>query len=644
MNGSGHGSAAGGRPSPRSLIIFLPAAIAVVTFFTYIRCYNGAFTNWDDNSYAYYCFQQLEKTGSPLKIAVSFFFTPAGNGGGLSCVNGNFHPLTMLSMCLDYRLSPAAPGSDPPVSTLMFHATSVVLHIVNTLLVFAFAFLLMRNVFTMTPPHNNGTAAGRLDGGHAAAVAAIASLLFGVHPLHAESVAWISERKDVLYTLWFLLSLIFYLHYITGKRRRWFWGALAAFFLSLLSKGQAVPLAFAVTLIDFAAGRPLLSKKVLLEKVPFYLLAFAFGIIAVKAQAHEHAVLAAHGGVGTRAVLAALSLTMYLFRTAVPVHLSAFYPFPDTAAGVPLVYYLSFVPVAALLVWITVYAGKSKKLFFGPAFFAITMVLLLQFIPFGKALMADRYMYLSSAGLFLLIGIVVESAPEKIRWPARALVLGYAMILAGLTVSRCGVWKDSITLWSDCIARYPDNALAYHNRASALHEIRDFAGAVRDENAAIRLDPAMAEAYYNRGNARFSLGDLAGAESDISQCIERNPGLREAYYLRGRTRFLLRQGDKAFVDFDSSVLIDPRFTLGYLGRALCRAQAGNRSAALADYDQVLRLDSRCAAAYYGRGIIYLQEKNNEAACSDLRRAAQLGYPPAVESFQRRCGETSSGGQ
>lgn len=621
--------------SRRIRIFLILSAIAGATFLAYARCFNNAFTNWDDNEYAFYLFQQLEKVHSSWANVASFFFLPADSGGiEPAYVKGNFHPLAMISMAVDYRLSPASPGSIPPISPVVFHATAVLLHVANTLLVFFFIYLCIVRVFP--------TAGAGTDTKRALTIAAITSLLFGIHPLHVESVAWISERKDVLYALWFLLSLTLYIQYVSRRRMVWYFCALAAFLLSLLSKGQAVSLALAVTLIDFTAGRPLLSKKVIIEKIPWYAMALLFGVIAVNAQEQGHAIV--HGGydVWTRIVFAALSLTMYLFKTLAPAAgLSALYPYP-AAGGLPPVYYWSFVPAAALCAAIVLSIKKTPMVFFGLAFFLINMVFLLQLIPVGKAMMADRYTYLSSIGLFFIIGIAVERIKKPFGRPARALLLVYAAMLLGLTVSRCGVWKDSITLWSDCIAHSPDNAMAYHNRASARYEAKDFAGAVSDETEVIRLDPSMAEAWYNRGNARFALGDLAGTVSDNTACVERNPKHSFAYYLRGRARFLLGQQSEAFSDFDTSVRIDRNFKLGYFGRALCHEKTGKWTDAIADYGSALRLDPEWAEPYFLRAMAYVQINNREACCADLRNAMELGHAEAAAQFGRLCTEAPSG--
>ncbi len=614
-------------PSSRGLIAVLLAAIVALTIVAYARSLSCGFTNWDDSEYTFYAYQQLQLLKSSAGNVISYFFVPGGHGGfSPTYVKGNFHPLSMLSMTLDFAMSPASPGTIPPVSPAVFHFVNVLFHVFNTILVFFFIYPIAQFFFK---PQNRGKKAGPDAPRSAIAVAAAAALLFGVHPLHVESVAWVSERKDVLYAFWFLLSGIAYLRYVRQGKPAWYAASLLLFLLSLLSKGQAVSLAVVVTLIDLVAGRNTASKKVLLEKIPFYLAALLFGFIAVRAQAAGNAIPNEQSSLIPRLLFASTAFSMYLVKTVVPTGLSTLYGYPDATHGLPAVYYLALIPPLAVLAGLVYGFRKSRALFFGLGFFVSCIVLLLQFMPVGRALMADRYMYIASIGLFFCAGFAMEKTPQGIRLGARGLIIAVALVYAGLSSARCAVWQDSVALWEDCIrANHHTPSIAYHNLAQVLCEAKDYRGAIYNETQAIRLEPTLADAWYNRANSELTIGETEASIKDNTRCLELNPKHFYAYYLRGSGEMSSGRSGAAMVDFDSAIAICPQFKLGFFGRALCREGAGNWAGVIEDYSAVIRLDANYADAYFRRALAYQHVNNPALACADLQMAARMGNQQA----------------
>ncbi len=614
-------------PSSRGLITVLLAAIVALTFVAYARSLSCGFTNWDDSEYTFYAYQQLQQLRASAGNIASYFFVPNAHGGiSPTYVKGNFHPLSMLSMTLDYALSPAAPGTIPPVSPVVFHVVNVILHLFNTILVFFFIYPIAQFFFK---PQNRGKKAGPDSNRSAIAVAAAASLLFGVHPLHVESVAWVSERKDVLYAFWFLLSGIAYLKYVRREKTVWYAASFLLFLLSLLSKGQAVSLAVVITLVDLAAGRNLSSKKVLLEKIPFYLAALVFGFIAVKAQAAGNAIPNEQSALIPRLLFASTAFSMYMVKTLVPTGLSTLYGYPDATHGLAGVYYLALILPLAVLAGLIYGFRKSRALFFGLGFFVSCIFLLLQLMPVGRALMADRYMYIASIGLFFCAGFAMEKTPQSLRWGARGLLIAAALVYAGLSSARCAVWQNSIVLWEDCIkANHHTPSIAYHNLAQVLCEAKDYRGAIYNESQAIRLEPTLADAWYNRANNELTIGETAASISDNTRCIALNPKHFYAYYLRGSGEMSSGRSGEAMADFDSSIALCPQFKLGFYGRALCREGTGNWAGVIEDYSAVLQLDANYADAYFRRALAYQHVNNPALACADLQMAARMGNQQA----------------
>ncbi|RLD65704.1 MAG: hypothetical protein DRI95_08045, partial [Bacteroidetes bacterium] len=232
----------------RNKILLWSAIIILITTAAYFPAFQNGITNWDDDNYITNNPTLKQISTENIKQIFSEYYM------------GNYHPLAMFSLSFDYQIG--GENAEGEIQAWIYHFTNVLLHILNSLLVLWLVYLLL----------------GRFD------MAVVAALLFGVHTLHVESVAWISERKDVLYALFFIASLISYIYYINKKDIKFYAISLLLFTLSLLSKGQAVSLAVTLLAIDYLFNRKLLDKKVIVEKAPYFILALIFGIVAIYAQ------------------------------------------------------------------------------------------------------------------------------------------------------------------------------------------------------------------------------------------------------------------------------------------------------------------------------------------------------------------------
>lgn len=491
---------------------------------------------------------------------------------------GNYHPLTMLSLALDYQLG----GLNP----LVYHLTNVLLHLVNTLLVLILVLLLTRN----------------------RTIAVIAALLFGVHTIHVESVAWASARKDVLYTVWYLAALISYVTYIDGRRSLGRYAlTLGLFGLSLFSKGQAVTLTVALILVDVLRKRTIADVRVIGEKLPFLALSVIFGVVALRAQQSAEALTTlGPTTIVRRALVAAYGYVMYLVKLVAPVGLSVNYPYPQQS--LPLGYWLCLAGTGAVAA-LFLLSIKRRQPFvtFGIAFYTVTVAPVLQFIPVGASVMADRYAYLPSIGFCVIIGWVTERLAVNrpgLRKPALAVVAGYLLVLSALTMARTNVWHDSLRLWNDVLAKQPGSSIAYSNRAELKFNAGDLPGAIDDCNHALSINPRYSTAFFNRGSARATAGDFQSALSDFDRALEFNPRNVDAYYLRGLT----------FVNL------------------------GRWWEAIVDLSRYIKLRSSNGDAYDLRGTAKLQLGDRAGACSDFRAATMLGNIQSRLRLQTFCGK------
>jgi len=547
-----------------------------VTAWLYVPAIQNGFTDWDDPAYV-------------LQNPLIHDLSPRGLGAiATNVVEKNYHPLTILSLALDYhawKLNPAG-----------YHLTNVALHVLVTLTVFWFIFLLTESQW----------------------LAATASLFFGIHPLHVESVAWISGRKDLLYGLFYFIACGSYVLWARKGRGLYWVCAFAAFVGSLLSKGMAVSLPLSLVAIDLYLRRPW-SKKTLLDKTPFFVMALLFGVITVVAQGkavQEFAAFPAY----VRVLVGFHGLAAYLVRAVAPIGLSAFYPYPAAGQALPLTFYVA--PLAAILLGLAIARSlKGDRTFaFAGLFFAINVALVLQFIPVGSAIMADRYTYVAYAGLGLALAwsvqVVFHSRFAR-RVAPRALL---ALLLVGLFAwwgvvarERNLVWRDGVSLWTSVIAEYPALPMAYAQRAWSYHQRGDTTRAMADLEKALSLDPNDGDALSTRGTLHFGAGNYRGALADLNAAVRARPFSASVMNNRGTVLLAVGRYDEAIADFTRAIELRPRFAEGYLNRALSYGVKKEFARTLSDLDRAIEYDPGNPKAYLWRGA-------SEVALGDPARA------------------------
>jgi tetratricopeptide (TPR) repeat protein len=561
-----------GNHTPFILILI----ILLLTFIAYLPSLKNDFTNWDDPNYVYNnpTIQKLNKKNTKI-----LFTTPH---------MGNYHPLTMLSLAVDYSFGKLKPKT--------YHVTNLVLHLANTALVFIFIFLLL----------------GKVE------VSAICAALFGVHTLHVESVAWVSERKDVLYTLFFLASLIFYIKYIKEDKKEFYFFSILLFILSCLSKGMAVSLALVLPGIDYLLGRRIFDRKVLLEKVPFILLAIAFGFIAIYAQrlGPDTEGMPDYNFMN-RLVFASYGLVQYFTKLIIPLNLSAFYPYPEKGS-LPFIYqaspFIILISIAALIL-ISVKQNLTE-IIFGIFFFLCTIFLVLQILPVGKAIMADRYAYIPSLGFFLIIGIAYDKisgiGPSYKKTAMLFLGLYTGMILL-FTYDRCKVWKDSFALWTDVIEKFNNVEIAYNNRGVTFASIKEYTKALDDYNKAIEINPKNAEAYNNKGVTLANLKEYKEALNNYNKAIAFRRNYQEAYYNRANAYISLEDPQTAILDYNVALKLNPYHSGALNNRGLAKRLVKDLNGAMDDFNRVIQLDPQNAEAYSNRSLARFDLKDFNGA-------------------------------
>ena len=499
------------------------------------------------------------------------------------------------------------------------------------------------------------------------------SLLFAVHPLRVESVAWIAERKELLSSCFYLLSLLLYVAADRLKSRRYRYGSILALVCSLLSKPMAVTLPFVLLLIDYVQHKRIDTKS-LFNKIPWFVIAGACAILAVVTQ-HQSGAIAGNPylSIMQRICLPFYGLLFYMVKTVVPLHLSALYPIPEHPGGLFLAQ-LYLAPAMIAGVALIVYrARRSRAIVFGALFYLITLLPVAQIVLIGDFLVADRYAYLPTIGLYCIAAAgIVFLLEEKLRSNRAAKALFFigmgsaAVLLSFGTYMRCGVWKSSLTLWNDCLARHPC-AIAFNNRGSALAAMADYHRAIDDFNRALTLSPGFADGYYNRGLAFSAMGDNDRAIDNYSRAITLNPRMTKAYNDRGVALAAMHNFDAALKDYNQAMLLDsgiaaPHYNCGLLyaargdydgaleeytraierdpslvephnNRALAYCYKGEFGRAIDDFGSVLAADPGRASAWFNRGHAFAAMGDGRRAAADFRRACDLGLEQGCRALQ-----------
>ncbi len=325
-------------------------------------------------------------------------------------------------------------------SAFWFHSASLIIHISNVLLLYFLLKKLLRR-------------SAQFEAASISRIAFIASLLMAIHPFLVEPVSWMAASKCILFAFFYLLALHFYLNYITSKNL-WYYGLTFVFFIiSFGAKEQAVTMPVCLLLFDFILKRDMQSSKVWFEKLPFFCLSICFAIITFYSQAQNgEGILSSqpHYPLYQNLVFATYTVTEYIIKCILPIRLSYIYPFPNLP-GEPLPFYLWLYPVVLLFVTVGFWKFWSKPwIFFGIVFFLIQISIVSNVIPTSRfAIVADRYVYLPSIGIFFLIAYVLDSALQK-KNKFRYLLLGcslvYFICLGTYARQRCTVWHNSDTL------------------------------------------------------------------------------------------------------------------------------------------------------------------------------------------------------
>lgn len=551
----------------KKYISFIVAFLTIASFAAFGRITGNDFINFDDNKYIT---ENIHTKSGFSQENIKWMLT--------SVVVGNWHPLTMLSHTLDWRLF-GANASGHHVISLLLHIGAVV---------FLFLFL-SKTTHHLWP-------------------SAFAAALFALHPLRVESVAWLAERKDVLSMFFGMACLYAYAFYIEKNSISRYLICLILFVLALMSKPMLVTLPFALMLLDYwplgrwqkaltgPAGEKLREAgKLVWEKVPFILLASIFVIITFLTHTKGSFVTSSvRATFLTRYVNAVVSYAVYLEKTFWPANLVVYYPYDFSLPLWEIT--VSTIILLSVTVVVLYYIRKFPFLFVGWFWYLGTLLPVIGLVQVGTQAMADRYTYLPSIGITFMIswGVPLFFSRGKNRIHILLpLAIAVLIMLTVLTWRQCGYWKNSITLFSRALQLTRNNYVAHNHFASALLKAKSFDKAIDHYNEAIRINPVYAHAYYNRGIAYYTAGQKMRALDDFKSARDMIPKI-----------------------------IDYASVFSNIG--VVYTDLGQYQLAIDHFNEAIRLDPYAKDALNNRAYAHFKNNNKVSACTDARKACALG--------------------
>jgi tetratricopeptide (TPR) repeat protein len=596
------------------------------TLAVYWQVTNHEFINYDDDFYI----TENYHVQAGLKISGLIWSFTSG-----TMVSNYWHPLTWLSHMLDFQLYGMNAGGH--------HMTSLLFHITNTLLLFFIFRRMTGNVW------KSGCVAA----------------LFALHPLHVESVAWVAERKDVLSTFFWLLTMLAYSCYVEKPVLIRYFIVLLFFVLGLMSKPMLVTLPFVLLLMDYwplgriQLGQVIKPENVIAqkasvfhlvgEKIPLFLLSAVASVAAYITQQKGDALARMDLALlKIQTANALVSYVSYIRKMIWPSQLAVFYPHPGT---LPI---WKSVGAGLLLISLTVFFIVSWRRFpylsVGWFWFIGTLIPVIGLVKVGSFAMADRYTYIPLIGLFIIIAWLVPELVER-RPHKKILLVVLATIclltLTTLTWKQLRYWKNSTVLFDHTLNVTSENYLAHTKLGEVLLEHDKIAEAIRHYLEAVRIEPYFVQAHLNLGDAYAGLGNNEDAIYYYNEALKKKPNYAKAQNNLGNV--MARKGNfkTAVYHYNEALKINPNYAGAYYNLGKIDANQGKIEDAILHYRKALILNPIMTEALYNLSWIFATHKNKKfrddkeaiRLAEELCRITQNNQPLALDALAAAYAET-----
>ena len=535
------------------LSVFL---LSTITFLTFSSALQNDFVNYDDAKYI---------ANNPVIKALAWpniqqmfsnvFFQPL-----------HYLPLTLLSWTIEYHFVKLTPH--------VYIFNNIILHTANTLLIFWLVSQLTQKI----------------------RIAFLAALLFGIHPLRVESVVWITERKDVLYSFFYLLGLNAYTKWIFQNRKGWalFFITHIFFILSCLSKPMAVSFPLALLTLDFLNYGKIRLKDIS-EKIFLFGLAAIFGSIAIFQNPMTYKSGFQIYTLWDRSIVSVNSCWFYLSKIFWPINLSCFYPLPQKINDyLPSNFYIVTL-ISFLFFPLMILIKKTHRLVqWGLLFYCSTIFFILGLFSFTYFI-AERYTYIPSIGIAIICAWGINQLIDKTqiffsRCFLVVIVISTLLTLSMISFKRAKVWHDGISLWTNVLKQFPKAENAHSNLGNAYWKIENYRAALKEYSDTIALNPQAGATLSNRGAVYIQLGEYNLALQDFNKAIEINPSDDQAFNNRGGLFYNTGHFILAIQDFDRSIQLNPGQVPAYVNRSKAYKQLGNDKKAQEDDNQAFKIN------------------------------------------------------
>jgi protein O-mannosyl-transferase len=540
--------------------------LGIIAFLFYLPALYNEFINWDDPQFILNNPFIRSLHWASLQRMFAIFY------------EANWTPLSWLSLALDFHIG----GLAPPI----YHFHGILLHALNTTLVF----LLAVRFFRLVSQRMDAT---ETSGDWIWPAAWLSALMFGLHPIHVESVVWAAERRDLLCGFYFFAALWVYLDYAPHPKPWKLGVCLSLFLFALLSKPMAITFPVVLLLLD---GWPLgrlgpQYPKVLLEKLPFFILSVVAGTLAVSAQS-------AHGAfdrmrdipLSFRLANACHSVFFYLWKMIFPLHLAVYYPLLYQGK-IPWEYLLA--SLLLVLTSLACFRVRLQKPYLITAwlYFGLTLLPVLGLLQVGTQAAADRYTYIPSLGPFLLTSAMAARCLSKRRTLFLVLALALSAFWGFRTISQIRVWQNSISLWEQDLEHYPvSSGIAHINLGNAYGDAGRFPDAIREFDQAISAGPPDSVAHEGKGVALLQMGRIGEAIPEFQAAIALAPGFVPPRVYLCRIYQLSKQFNEALSEAQAMVRLNPGSAGAYDLLGMSYAYLNQPGEAVAAFHKAISLD------------------------------------------------------
>ena len=538
--------------------------LSLILFVTFI-IYAGSLSNgfcWDDSQNIISNPELREHSGSSFLKLIS---TPYVNA---------YTPISQVTYWLNYQITQLNPAS--------YHFTDLLLHLIAIILFYRFVQLLTKDRMS----------------------AFFAAAIFAIHPIQVETVAWVSARSTTLSIIFILLTLTMYVRYLRSTEIKMIWLAFAWFLLACFSKQSAIVLPMLLFVIDFFEKRKLTTRTIL-EKIPFFVVSIIFAWLTFHFRREDASIanLQDAYSAGQKILISIFSAGYYVYNFIFPFRLTPAYGIPNLERdSFPGEIYPAIITLL-LLLFFAIKPGPYRRYFlFALAFYLISLSPVLQIIPFGRDLVADRYAYMPMIGLCLLAGVLIKELIHTYRSKFTTLIVLIFLVLAYLSHSMTEIWKNDLSLFEYAISKRPENFFSYYFLGSYYTDAGDTKKAMEYFDVSLKLKPDYADTYINRAKAISQSGNFDLALADLEKARILSPGNALVYYSRGTLKGMKGDFAGAHQDLDSAIILKP------------------------DY----------ADAMFNRGMSSMSLKDTTSACADWKHAFSLGSKPAGQMLQEYC--------